>query len=185
MQNLIYILSLAIFISVAAAQGNPANNGGIKLRPDNQGRMLIDGSKQAYTGKYSSYYPNGQEFEEKTYEDGVLRKQFSWDKFGKKRTVKIFETDGVLKDYIVWYPNGQKAHEEYYEDHKKLGVSASWNEQGQIISEAHYTNGRLNGLMTEWYDNGQKSREENRVNGIRVGPVSRWEKDGTRIIRKK
>lgn len=181
MKTFIFLSLLAALISTCSADSHATKTKRLKLAPDAHGLVVKAGSNIPYTGKDISYFDNGQEFEEKTYVNGVLRKYFSWDKIGKKRLVKTFETDGVLKDYILWYANGQKAYEEYYVDHMKRGVSASWNQQGQKISEAHYSDGKVNGLMTTWHENGQKSSEEKRLNGFHDGPVLRWERDGTRI----
>ena len=176
-----FIFILTILTSICSADSNAIKKSHLNLKQDEHGLFFIDDSQKPYTGKSTSYYSNRLKFEESTYEDGVLRKYFSWDKNGKKRSVKTFETDGVLKDHIIWYSNGHKSYEEYYIDHMNNSVIASWNPQGQKLSETHYSAGVLNGLVTSWYENGQKSHEEKWVNGARVGPILRWKRNGTKI----
>ncbi len=184
MHKLMTICTLTLFISVCQANSDAIKRSELKLITDNSGHVFIKGSKTPFTGKDTSYFANGLEFEQKTYVDGVLLKEFSWDKLGRKKQVKLFTAAGSLKDYIIWYSNGEKQFEEYFSDDKKNAVIAGWNAQGNRLFEKHLADGVLNGAMTEWYDNGQKMLQENRVDGKRVGLILRWDKTGNRIENK-
>jgi antitoxin component YwqK of YwqJK toxin-antitoxin module len=172
---------LLLFISASQANSNPDKPDKIKLIANTQGLVYLKGAKSPYNGQIVTHHPNGVDFEEKTYINGVLRKYFSWDKEGKKRMVKTFDEKGLLEDFIIWNRNGQKSYEEYHLNQIHKSVIATWNSQGQKLTEAHYSAGKADGLMSEWYDNGQKSREETRQNGIRRGPVLRWDKNGSQL----
>jgi antitoxin component YwqK of YwqJK toxin-antitoxin module len=178
------ICTLTLFISICQADSEAIKRSTLKLIADNSGHVFIKGLKTPYTGKDSSYFANGLEFEQKTYKEGVLLKEFSWDKQGRKKQVKLFTASGSLKDYIIWNNNGQKQYEEYFSDDKKTGVIAGWNGQGNLLFEKHLANGVLNGAMSEWYDNGQKMLQENRVDGKRVGMILRWDKTGNSLPNK-
>jgi antitoxin component YwqK of YwqJK toxin-antitoxin module len=177
----ILLFVLAVFSLACHAESHVQKDNEILLRPNEQGLFFFKNNDQPYTGQIITRYANGEEFEEKTYIKGVLRKYFSWTKNGQKHMVKTFADNGNLIDFIIWHSNGQKAYEEFYPDALKHGVIATWNPQGQILTETHYADGKANGLQTEWYDNDQKSREEKRIDGVQSGPVLRWQKDGTPI----
>ena len=181
MYKLLYLCTLTLFLSICHADTDAIRRSTLKLIADNNGHFFLKGSKMPYTGKVTSYFANGLEFEQKTYVDGVLLKEFGWDKQGRKRQVKLFTTTGNLKDYIIWYSNGQKQYEEYFSDDKKTGVIAGWNLQGNLMFERHLSNGVLNGAMTEWYDNGQKMLQENRIDGKQVGLTQRWDRTGNKL----
>ena len=172
---------LMLFISTSQADSDAIKRSTLKLIADNSGRYFIKGSKTPFTGKDTAYFASGLEYEQKTYVAGVLVKEFSWDKQGRKRQVRLYSPTGGLKDYIIWYHNGQKQYEEYFSDDKKTGVIAGWNAQGNLLFEKHLADGVLNGTMTEWYDNGQKMLQENRVDGKQTGLIMRWDKTGNRL----
>jgi antitoxin component YwqK of YwqJK toxin-antitoxin module len=172
---------LTVFISICQADSDAIRRSVLKLTADHSGHFFKKGENTPFTGKDTAYYANGLEFEQKTYVDGMLLKEFSWDKQGRKKTVKLFTPNGGLKDYIIWYTNGQKQFEEFFSDDRKTGVIAGWNGQGNLLFEKHIANGLLNGAMTEWYDNGQKMLQQNRVNGKQIGHIMRWDKAGNRL----
>ena len=181
MLKILFICTLTLIVSICQADSDAIKRSTLKLITDNSGHFFIKGANTPFTGKDTDFYANGLEFEQKTYVDGVLRKEFSWDKQGRKKTVKLFTTEGKLKDYIIWYANGRKQYEEIFSDDQKTGVIAGWNTQGNLQFEKHLGNGQLNGAMTEWYTNGQKMRQENRIDGKQVGQIERWDKSGNKL----
>jgi len=87
------------------------------------------------TGKFFSYYENGQKMFEKNYKNG--------------------KRDGLSTE---WYENGQKKKKVSYKNQKRDGPWTGWHENGQKFLEANYKDGkRLKGHKV-WDEYGRPSR---------------------------
>jgi hypothetical protein len=90
-------------------------------------------------GLYTSYYRNGQKFEEGKYADGV--KQGPWHEY---------------------YDNGQEARVENYVDGKLDGAWTKFNEKGVREEEVSFKSGKRSGRWITYQPDGKeiKSQEE-------------------------
>ena len=96
----------------------------------------LPNSEEPFTGKYQTYYSNGQKESETNFKDG--------------------KENGLATE---WHENGQKESNTNYKDGKRNGLTTVWNENGVKESETTYKDGQINGLAIQWYENGNKESE--------------------------
>jgi len=87
---------------------------------DRDGIKYDVNSEIPYTGKYVSYYENGQKRGEKNYKNGEL--------------------DGL---HTKWYENGKKEFEGNWKGYKRVGLWICWNEEGNVTKTETYKNDEL------------------------------------------
>lgn len=89
-----------------------------------------------FTGKWITYFVNGQKSTEIEYKDG--------------------EYNGT---YTSFYSNGQKSYEQQYLNGVIHGPDQGWHENGQRSYTGQYVNDRQDGLWTWWNPDGTKQKE--------------------------
>jgi antitoxin component YwqK of YwqJK toxin-antitoxin module len=135
------ILLFSVFVSINSYSG--IFNETICFETDQKNIVFLPNETNAYTGKYSCKYGNGQKEIEGSYKDGRLFGKWTW-----------------------WYENGQIESESTYKDGKLDGKSTWWNKKGQKVRQRNYKDGKLDGKLIEWFQfDGQIKREENYKNG--------------------
>lgn len=100
-------------------------------------------SSTPFTGKYITYFTNGQKQTESTFTEGEENGLVTW-----------------------WHENGQKALEEHYKFGKKTGIRTQWYESGRKQSEQNYKNDKRDGLVITWDINGNITGMETYKNGV-------------------
>lgn len=100
-------------------------------------------SETPFTGKYITYYNNGQKKTESNFTDGKENGLVTW-----------------------WYENGQKELEENYKFGKKTGLRIEWYENGRKRREQIYKYDKRDGLMITWDNNGNITGMETYKNDV-------------------
>ena len=122
MKNISYIVCLALFLvsSIDAREVSQLEErNGLEYEPNQE---------NPFTGKYVTYYDNGQKQEEGNFKDGKKDGLWSW-----------------------WGENGQKMSEGNYKDNKYDGLWTGWHENGQKKEVGNYKEGKIFGLLTAWH----------------------------------
>jgi hypothetical protein len=89
-----------------------------------------------FTGKWTTYFVNGQKAAEIEYKDG--------------------EYNGT---YTSFYANGKKAYEQHYVNGVGQGADRGWHDNGQPSYTGQYLNDRQDGLWVWWNPDGTKQKE--------------------------
>lgn len=113
------LLALTIFIGIWAGCGKPVELSTLQNR---QGTYYSVNSQKPYSGKFISYYSNGQIEQEGSLKDGVLDKKFTG-----------------------YYPNGQIRVESNYIMGAPNGKVVAFYENGEKKCELNYKNGKFEG----------------------------------------
>ena len=130
------------------------------------------------TGRFCSYYENGQRLFEKNYKEEIIVSRTDWYENGQNRSESSYK-DGKLDGLSTnWYSNGKKEQERNYKDGKLDGLSTKFYENGQKKLEGNYKDGKKDGLWTWWYENGQKKEEDFYKNGKQDGLSIFWYENG-------
>jgi antitoxin component YwqK of YwqJK toxin-antitoxin module len=129
-----------------------------------------------YTGKWTSWYVNGQIYEQRDYQGGKpVGVQFGYYPDGRIRSQDHF-ANGVCVSRHSWYENGQLRDQSHQDD--GLTVEKSWYENGQLHASTSRRGRRWQGLRERWYANGQKEAEIEYRGGIQHGFDRHWEENG-------
>lgn len=96
-----------------------------------------------FTGKYITYFKNGQMQTEWNFTNGKENGLATW-----------------------WHENGLKKLEEKYKFGEKTGLRTEWDENGRKQSEQNYKYGRRNGLMITWDTDGNITSVKTYKNGV-------------------
>jgi major membrane immunogen (membrane-anchored lipoprotein) len=96
-----------------------------------------------FTGKYITYYNNGQKQTESNFTEG--------------------KENGLVTS---WYENGQKTLEENYKFGKKTGLRTEWHEKGRKQSEQNFNHDKRDGLTITWDIDGNITGMETYKNGV-------------------
>ncbi len=109
---------------------------------DGQKSMELEFSNGVPVGKHVRWYADGKMDSEKTYENGVERRNVHWYSNGNKAWDMSFDKNGRSDgEQFVWYENGRlKAHERYKQG-KCDGECAYWIEDGTIVARGTYVDG--------------------------------------------
>jgi antitoxin component YwqK of YwqJK toxin-antitoxin module len=130
------------------------------------------------TGRFCSYYENGQRLFEENYKNEIIVSRMKWYENGQNRSESNYK-DGKLDGLSTWwYSNGKKEEERNYKDGDKDGLSTKWYENGQKKLGGNYKVGKKEGLWTWWYENGQKKEEAFYENGQQDGRSIFWHENG-------
>lgn len=89
-----------------------------------------------YTGKWTTYFVNGQKSNEIEYKDG--------------------EYNGAYTNY---YPDGKTCYEQHYVNGESTGTDRGWHANGQPSYAGQYDRGKQVGLWTWWNPDGTKQKE--------------------------
>jgi len=153
MKNIILvIIVLLLFIYGSEKTEKEVNflqnrGGGIYYEPNQE---------EPFTGKYVSYYANGQKKEEGKYKDG--------------------KKEGL---HVEWEENGCKNKSYEYKNGKKDGKAdfrGRWRcEKWQI---GQYKNGKKEGPWVYYSLNQEKNYEINYINGVQDGFYTSWHENG-------
>jgi len=100
-------------------------------------------SDTPFTGKYITYFKNGQKKTESNFTDGKENGLVTW-----------------------WYENGQKDFEENYKFGKKTGTRTEWYENGRKQSEQKFKYDKRDGLKITWDKDGNITAIETYKNDI-------------------
>jgi len=114
MKNTILILTSLLFLT-GVSEGKE-----VSYLQDRNGIKYEVNTDVGFTGKYISYYKNGQKAYKGNYKDG--------------------KEEGL---HISWHSNGQKKSEGKFKNGKKEGLQTNWNMEGQKVSETIYKDGVL------------------------------------------
>ena len=114
MKNSILILISLLFLT-GVSEGKE-----VSYLQDRNGIKYEVNTDVGFTGKYVSYYKNGQKAYKGNFKDG--------------------KEEGL---HISWHSNGQKWSEGSFKDGKEDGTRTKWNENGQKVSEKIYKDGVL------------------------------------------
>tara|TARA_Y100000590_G_C15448066_1_gene911573 strand:- start:183 stop:788 length:606 start_codon:yes stop_codon:yes gene_type:complete len=113
--------------------------------------------EEPYTGKYVSYYANGQKKEEGKYKNGKKEGlHVEWKENGCKNSsyeYKNGKLDGKADFRGGWRCEKWKIGQ--YKNGKKEGTWVHYYFTQEKESERNYINGVLDGFFTSWHENGQ------------------------------
>ena len=132
-----FIIFLSLILSACSEQASVStleNRNGLKYEIN---------SSTPFTGKYITYFKNGQKFSESNFTAGKENGHVTW-----------------------WYENGQRKLEENYKFGKKTGLRTEWYENGRKLSEQNYKYDKRDGLMVTWDKGGNITRIETYKNDV-------------------
>jgi len=136
MKNTILILISLLFVT-GVSEGKE-----VSYLQDRNGIKYEVNAETPFSGKYVTYYENGQREVEVNY------------KYGKK--------DGLD---TLWFENGQKLVEENYRNGKEEGLHTQWFGNGQKRMEWDFKNGKREGLWIYWDKEGNVTETETYKDG--------------------
>lgn len=120
----------------------------------------------AKQGAYTSYYPNGQVFEQSWYENDTLHgERRLYYENGKIQSIEQRDHDRFVGTYKKFYENGQLSNEGQYVDNEMSGVWKRWYDTGELMEEITFAHNEENGPFKEYYKNGQVKIEGEYLNG--------------------
>lgn len=96
-----------------------------------------------FTGKYITYFNNGQKKSESNFTSGKENGLVTW-----------------------WYKNGLKELEENYKFGKKIGLRTEWHENGRKQSEQNFKHDKRDGLTITWDTDGNITGMETYKNDV-------------------
>lgn len=132
-----------------------------------------------YTGKWITYYDNGQkESEGKYYNEQKTGYWITWYENGQKETEGNY-INGIRENkWTIWYENGEKITEGCYVKGKKSGNWTAWHDNGKKETEGNYDNDVYVGKWKVWHYNGNISNRCEFVNGKQAGRWIEYNCDG-------
>lgn len=175
---------------------------------DDGSKYEISTYKDGLIRHYITYHPNGQQEEERLYDEegkkhgkvavynkeGELVKEANYNHgyyHGQQMEVKSngskeIETynDGILEgEYLLYHPNGNKAIEGSYKtERKKEGTWTYWHENGDIEKTENYLNGKLNGEKKTFYEGGLPRSIEAYTDGELNGKKIDYDEETNKIV---
>lgn len=138
------------------------------------------------TGKWISYYKNGDEKSIQNYEDGEL------DGYQKIGYSQILYMEGYSKNGIkvgswksYFKKNNQLKYSKYFDDFgNATGEWKSYYDSGELYLVENYLNNQLNGKQTVYFKNGNILSEGNLKNGKYEGIWKYYNEKGA-LVREK
>ncbi len=120
---------------------------------------FIDDKK---TGKWITYYPNGNMKSVITYENNRPNGYATlYHENGKILEQGYWKNQRWVGDYKSYHENGEVQHEFKFNDQgKRDGKQAYYADNGQKIIEGVMSAGKEVGTWEEWYDNGDKRADK-------------------------
>lgn len=103
--------------------------------------------------------------------DGYTGRWTTWYRNGQRQT-ECWWSDGLANGtYTMWDEDGNKVLEDNYRDGREHGISRSWYPNGQLFFEYSFLKGKLHGKWRKWDKNGNLLEERYYENGemISVG----------------
>jgi antitoxin component YwqK of YwqJK toxin-antitoxin module len=119
-----------------------------------------------YTGKWTTYWENGQKYSECSYVNGQLQgKSTQWNSRGQKlmecdykdgqrhgaltkwngegEIIDVSEWENGTGTYRIYYASGVLSSEHQMRHGKPHGVTREWNGRGEMTCTEHYEDGKL------------------------------------------
>lgn len=94
-----------------------------------------------YTGRWVTYFPNGNKSHESELENGKRIGDFiAYYPNGSKRLVKHYTESGIDCDEIGYHQSGKVAHRGQYKDDKATGIWTWYDEAGNVTSTHEFPN---------------------------------------------
>ena len=120
---------------------------------------FIDDKK---TGKWITYYPNGNMKSVITYESNRPNGYATlYHENGKILEQGYWKNQRWVGDYKSYHENGEVQHEFKFNDQgKRDGKQAYYADNGNKIIEGEMSSGKEVGTWEEWYDNGDKRADK-------------------------
>ena len=141
MKQLLLIVPFVLFLS-SCEQQEVARELSSEQLQDRNGISYAVNETEPYSGRVTSFHPNGQLEAEAIFKNG--------------------RQEGLIRS---WHENGQLESEAAYVHGQEEGLSRLWYENGQLRIEAAFVNGKQEGFERWWNENGQLEQENKYVNG--------------------
>jgi antitoxin component YwqK of YwqJK toxin-antitoxin module len=107
------------------------------------------------TGKWETFFPNGNLMEERHYIDGKLHGQrLIYDENGSVAIMENYEHDQFEGVYEAYHPNGQVRVRGQYENNAMSGEWTYYYDNGQLKERVQFLNNLENGPFEEYYSSG-------------------------------
>jgi antitoxin component YwqK of YwqJK toxin-antitoxin module len=154
------------------SQHNPAYKPDTKIEEGN----YIDSRK---TGKWISYYPNGNKKEEVMYLKGRLNGPITtYYENGNKKEDGYWKGTHWTGEYRLYYDNDSLREYAYYDSlGRRDGKQVYYSLNGQLYLEQNYLHGKENG-WTRRYESGRLLKETFYNNGIIDGEERIYDSNG-------
>ncbi|MCB9341201.1 MAG: toxin-antitoxin system YwqK family antitoxin [Lewinellaceae bacterium] len=151
---------------------------------DDNGVLLEKYSRRKDTfakeGKYTSFYPGGQVFEESFYKNDTLdgeRKLFY--ESGAVQTIEHYSMGQFEGKKQYFYENGQLSNEGEYVANEMTGVWKRWFESGELMEEVHFEKNNENGPFKLYHKTGKPSVEGIYTDGDNEeGEIRKYDENG-------
>lgn len=156
-------------------------SGGIHYFKTPQGAIYYMNYPKKFTGKWSSYYSNGQKIQEGEVVNGKLSGHYIKFNYIGEKCLECYYDNGKLSGkYTKYYANGEKYTECYYKNEKLSGKYIEFHANGEKYIECHYDDNIASGTYKSWYYNGKKQTEGEYLNGMQTGVWIVYDCDGNK-----
>lgn len=140
--------------------------------------VLLAENPDVFTGKYRTYYENGQpEMRGRHKDDLETGLWTTWHPDGSLLSKGRFKAGEKTGDWIETSSEGW-TEEGSYEDGLREGRWAFWDQDWSIKAEGEYQSGKRTGMWREWYDSGIYA-EGTYVDDLPEGRWILWHPDGS------
>lgn len=141
------------------------------------GQLMLMGNVEngKKTGKWQTYFENGDLKEEGSYDNEIYLLANSWNKNGEQ----------IVKDgygtYETYYPESQNIIETgKIENGLREGLwKLNYQTTGTVFQESNYVKGKLNGIQKVYFESGQLYSSGEMINGLREGEWNWYNENGT------
>ncbi len=130
-------------------------------------------------GPFKTYFKNGQEQGEGTWNDGKLEGAFKiYSESGQLKLDENYQGGERNGTSRMYHENGQLEAEVDYKGDKIDGTLKGYYKNGQLKTEEVYKDGKTNGPLKSYYENGQLKKEGFAKDGISDGSYKLYYENG-------
>ena len=131
-------------------------------------------------GKYQSFYPGGQIFEESNYvKDSLDGVRTLYYENGKVQSIEQLQNGKYIGKYQKFSETGQLILEGDYVDNEMSGIWKGFYDTGELKEEVTFAHNEENGAFKEYHKNGKLMTEGAYQNGDREqGELKKYDENG-------
>jgi len=138
--------------------------------------VWVDPGKSS-TGKWVTYFINGQMSHEIRYKNGVYESFRSYYDNGQLVYEQTYINGRIHGPENGFHRNGARAYSITYADGKSTGRWTHWHPDGKLQSEQTYKEGKLHGSNVNYRPDGTKSSRIDYRDGVETGQAA-WDETG-------
>ncbi len=145
--------------------------------PQRQARAVWVDPGKNHSGKWITYFVNGQKSHEIRYQNGVYESFRSYYDNGQLVSEQTYVRGRIHGPELGFHRDGAKAYSIAYDDGKSTGRWTHWYPDGRLLSEQTYKDGKPHGSSVNYRPDGTKSSRIDYRDGVESGQAA-WDEHG-------